>query len=529
MSFDNTQKETDFENCIRTGDQNEVLESPSLIETCVPQKNSPDAHHETPQKISGQLRRFELWLGRVANIETHGAERVLEEDKRPPPLSNSFWIWLGLICNIAALPLGILAAQWGLTISEAAVAVILGSIIGSLLPAYCGTLGSKLGLRAAATSRYSFGLHGSKLICIINLILMLGYNVISAQICGQLLPAAFNYSLSTIIGVVIVSVIAWIVSFFGFAVIHMFEKYSWIIGITLLSVLLAQAAHLIPREAIPFRGHQTPGFTASFISYTTLVTGSCAGWAPIAADYYCHYPAKTPFWKLFVLTVAGLSLPAIYLTIVGHIIGVIIYHNQAHNYRGVYEAHGVGGIVGELYYPTAWSKFSLVMLMLSVIGNTIVNIYSGGLAIQLIGDPFRAVPRFIWSTVTILVTALLAILGRNYLTEIVQNLASILGYITTSFGLILLIEDKWFRRNDGYDLTAWNDRADLPSGLAAVSSMVIAFVSGLSLAARTNWYIGPIATKFGGRGADVALFISIPVTIILYPLLRSVEKKKTGR
>jgi hypothetical protein len=42
---------------------------------------------------------------------------------------------------------------------------------------------------------------------------------------------------------------------------------------------------------------------------------------------------------------------------------------------------GLGGLVGEIYHPDAWSKFNLVLFTFSVLGNDIAISYSSGLSV----------------------------------------------------------------------------------------------------------------------------------------------------
>jgi len=155
-----------------------------------------------------------------------------------------------------------------------------------------------------------------------------------------------------------------------------------------------------------------------------------------------------------------------------------------------YEDHGLGGLLLESYHPTGFSKFCLVLLVFTVIGNNVAVNYSSGLSLQLLGHYFHAVPRFIWSFANALVVAVLAIAGRQHLSLIVSNFVSLLGYWTVSFTLIILIEDQWFRRRSGYDLSAWDIPGKLPLGLAAVAALLVGYCAGGVTGMSQTWYIG---------------------------------------
>ncbi|EXJ54934.1 uncharacterized protein A1O5_12845 [Cladophialophora psammophila CBS 110553] len=476
------------------------------------------------------LSRGEEWLDEKMGVETQGIDRIPEEEKRPPALINTFFMWFSMTCHVGTLPLGVLGPEFGLTLGQSVAAVVVGTILGALCTAYTGTLGPKTGLRQIATSRYSFGFWGAKLCSVLNVVVGGGFAVVNVVITGQMLSAVSDYSMTIAVGCVIVAIVSYVVSVFGFAIIHTFEKYSWIVSFILLCVLIGQAA--------PHVGPNAPGFPASnleiagsWLSFMAICFSSSSGWCSIAADYYCHYPASTKSWKIFFLTLAGITIPTVFVTVIGSCIGNAAILNAYPPYADAYNGHGLGGLLREIYHPLGWSKFCLVILTFSVLGNNIAINYSSGLSIQLLGHYFHAVPRFIWSFLVALVVALLAIAGKDHLSAIVSDFVSLLGYWTISFTLILLIEDQWFRKRsgEGYNLEVWDMPDKLPWGAAAVFSLLAGYLAGGVPGMAQVWYVGAIAAKFGPYGGDVGIYMSGAITLLCYPPLRYWERKKTGR
>jgi NCS1 nucleoside transporter family len=420
----------------------------------------------------------EIWLDEKMGIETQGIDRIPEDKKQPPALSNTFLMWFSMTCHVGTLPLGVLGPEFGLTLSQSVSAIVVGTILGALCTAYTGTLGPKTGLRQIATSRYSFGFWGAKLCSVLNVIVGGGFAVVNVVITGQMLSAVSDFSMTVAVGCVIVAIISYVVSIFGFALIHTFEKYSWIVSFILICVLIGQAA--------PHVGASAPGFgtnlevAGSWLSFMAICFSSSSGWCSIAADYYCNYPASTKSWKIFGLTLAGVTIPTVFVTVIGACIGNAAILNAYPPYADAYDNHGLGGLLREIYHPLGWSKFCLVILTFSVLGNNIAINYSSGLSLQLLGHYFHAIPRFVWSFLVALVVAILAIVGKDHLSNIVSDFVSMLGYWTISFTLILLIEDQWFRKRsgEGYDLEAWDQPSRLPPGFAAVIALLAGYLAG---------------------------------------------------
>jgi purine-cytosine permease-like protein len=72
------------------------------------------------------------------------------------------------------------------------------------------------------------------------------------------------------VGIVIIAVISYIISIFGFKVIHTFEKYSWISTLILLLVLIAQAAPHIDASIPGQDGSSGLGFAGSFLTILAI-------------------------------------------------------------------------------------------------------------------------------------------------------------------------------------------------------------------------------------------------------------------
>jgi purine-cytosine permease-like protein len=198
-------------------------------------------------------------------------------------------------------------------------------------------------------------------------------------------------------------------------------------------------------------------------------------------------------------------------------------------YADAYNNHGLGGLIAVVYHPDGWSKFCLVLLTFSVLGNNIAINYSSGLSLQLLGHYFHAVPRFIWSLLFAIVIAVLAIAGQQHLSNVVSDFVSLLGYWTVSFTTILLLEDRVFRRNRGYDLFAWDQIDKLPWGVAGTSALLAGYCAGGVPGMSQTWYVGPIAAKFGGFGGDVGIYMSGAITAVWYSVARTIELKYVGR
>ncbi|KFY15557.1 hypothetical protein V492_01898 [Pseudogymnoascus sp. VKM F-4246] len=493
-------------------------------------ENSSDAQIRKIRENNVVLRflvSIEKRIDRFANFEAMGVERIPEDKRVPPQKLNMMLFWFSLLCSPTLIQIGMLGPIFGLSVNTSIILTVFATVIGSVVPAFTATLCPPTGLRQIAVARYSLGIWGAKLCSLLNIIVNIGYATISSIVGGELLRAVSGGSLPLVVGIVIIVIIAFIVSFFGFAIIHHYERYAWIVAVILLCALYGQASeHFSP----------TPGFSLATgldyhggcLSYFAIIFGVCCSWCPIAGDYYVHYPVNTNKWLVFGLTYLGLIIPTIFIGILGNYFGGIIATSD--DLAEVYHEGGIGALIPAIMSPpAAWGRFACIVFVLSFLGNVIANIYSSALSIQLLGKHFIAVPRFVWCTFLSLATFALAYGGRNVLEEIINNLLSILGYWTLAFALIMFIEHFWFRpRLGGYDLSAWQDQKRMPWGIAGTGSLLIGI--GFSfLGMAQTWYIAPVAKKIGMYGGDVGDELILASVLITYPILRTLEIKYIGR
>lgn len=90
------------------------------------------------------LREGEEWLDAKLGVETQGIDRIPEDEKRPPSIINTFFIWWTMTLHVGTLPIGFLGPEFGLSLNQSAAAIVVGTILGAMCTAYTGTLGPKV-------------------------------------------------------------------------------------------------------------------------------------------------------------------------------------------------------------------------------------------------------------------------------------------------------------------------------------------------------------------------------------------------
>jgi len=175
-----------------------------------------------------------------------------------------------------------------------------------------------------------------------------------------------------------------------------------------------------------------------------------------------------------------------------------------------------------------FGKFCGVIIALGLISNNIPGTYSAALGFQIMGRRLAYLPRWFWVCVGVVIYTACALGGRNSLFDIFENFLALMGYWVTIYLVIVIEEDLIFRRNKGYDWTAWADPSQLPLGLAALAAFLIGW-AGAIISMDQTWFVGPLAIKIGEYGGDLGIWVGSGWAMIVYPPLRWLELKKIGR
>jgi purine-cytosine permease-like protein len=216
---------------------------------------------------------------------------------------------------------------------------------------------------------------------------------------------------------------------------------------------------------------------ANRLSFFSLALSCPIAWAPAGADFYVYYPPNTLRWKTFLMSFVGLGLAIIVTLLLGVGLGsavdVVPEWSDAYNITP-------GNLIEPSYLPVnGFGKFCAVVVALGVISNNVPGTYSAALSFQMLGRYGLAVPRTIWTCVGVIIYTACALGGRNSLFDIFENFLPLMGYWIVIWLTIVIQEDLIFRRNKPYDWEAWNDRRELPWGIAALTAFLIGWVGAI--------------------------------------------------
>ncbi|KAG1827540.1 permease for cytosine/purines, uracil, thiamine, allantoin-domain-containing protein [Suillus subaureus] len=461
----------------------------------------------------------------ASGIEARGVERMPENQRESKNAWNNILMWWSVNTVFDIIPIGVLAqSTFTLSFGNAVATILCFGTLGAIATAFVATLGPITGLRTMVITRFSSGYLGCTIYSVLNILTQFGFATTTVILGGQTLSNINPGTLPSVVGIIIIGVCSLIPCVVGYNMVHVYERYAWII--TLISMLFlwglgGKAGYDInAQKPLEDTGH---ALSADILSFGGIVFGLFTGWAPVAADFNCRLPADTPPMRVFLLTFFGLFIPICFVGILGAALMTITDPAYVAAFRG----GSTGGLVAQVLSPLGhFGQFILVLLALSLIANNIPNTYSAGLSMQALGRPFAIIPRFFWVLLTFVVYTAAGIAGHEHFITILSNFLRILSDWTAFFIVIVAEEHFIFRRKNGplggYNLDDYDTPSKLPVGVAGILAGcfgVAGAVIGMSQA-------GPLGEMVG---AEIGFELAAAFSAVTYFPLRALEIRLTGR
>ncbi|GEQ71827.1 hypothetical protein JCM33374_g5513 [Metschnikowia sp. JCM 33374] len=491
-------------------------------------------------------------------VEVTGIERISpyrRSQNKLRQLVTVTGLWFsacGGLSSMSSFYLGPLL--FGLGLKKTLIAGMVGQFVGCFVAAYCSLMGPRSGCRQMVTARFLFGWWMVKLVAIASIMGVMGWSVVNCIVGGQILNHVSEGKVPLVVSIVIIGVSSLFISIAG---IRFLLRVEALLSIPVMGAFLtlyivsANKYQYLSWADSPDEDYATlKGNTFSFFALCYSITST---WGSIASDYYILFPQDTPDVQIFTLTFLGTFLPTSFVGVAAILIGNIALNHEP--WAQAYESLGMGGLLGAAFEPWgAGGKFLLVLIFLSLISNNILNTYSAVFGMQIIGLPLARVPRWLWSLLLTGLYVALAIIGRYKFAAILGNFLPMLGYWLSIYFMLLLEENTIFRtkrfrylftkefedadsdtssltggENCNYNFIIWNTQGKLTQGFAATVSFMCG-AAGAAVGMSQTYWVGPLAKKVGGTyGGDIAMWLCMAFSGVVYPWLRYMELKKFGR
>ena len=148
----------------------------------------------------------------------------------------------------------------------------------------------------------------TNIVAVFNVLACVGWSAVNVIVGAQLLHAV-NGSVPGYAGIIIIAAATFLITLFGYKVVHLYEFWSWIPCFIIFLIVLGEFAHSGAFVNIPMGAGAAEA--GGVLSFASSVFGFATGWTSYAADYTVYQPVGSSRVKVFLWTWAGIDLPAL--------------------------------------------------------------------------------------------------------------------------------------------------------------------------------------------------------------------------
>jgi NCS1 nucleoside transporter family len=430
-------------------------------------------------------------------------------------------IWFVGNAELVSFATGPIGISLGLNFAWTAVAIVVGTLLGTLFMAFHSAQGPKLGLSQMIQSRAQFGYYGALLPIIAVLFVTIGYGVFDTVLGGEVFNATIRSSTKT--SYVLFVVLALLLTVFGYRLIHRFSRWASVLYMAnfgLFTVIALANIHLASGQLSLSGGTFQWG---PFLIVLGVLMSYNLTWAPYVSDYSRYLPADKSTSSTFTWTYWGAAIGTIWPATIGAFVGA------AHP-----NLSPVGAIktVADTLFQS-WGAWTVLLMAPTLVVAAAFGVYTAGLsslAAVDVGKRVRsgaAIRVLAMSCVAAAMLAVTLLIPEDFLSSYNAFLLLALYFLIpwTAVNLVdffLVRKGQYsirqiFNPAGLYGRWGWRGLVSYLIGLA----VMIPFFS-------TTIFTGPVANAVGG--GDLSPFVGFPVAAVLYYLLsRSLDVEAESR
>ena len=441
---------------------------------------------------------------RIGGVEVRSIDYVPLNERHGKVWSQGP-LWFMSNAQIATLAVGTLSAFAGGNLVWSLIAIVAGVLVGTFFMAFHSAQGPQLGLPQMIQSRPQFGYMGALLVWAFAYLQYAGFNIFNSILAGNALQTTVHGSAK--LWIVVATVLAAVIALVGYDLIHGVERWLTLGFLVIFGVLTITVLTLsYPAGSLDLGGFKATPFLVQF----GAVAGYQISWAIYVSDYSRYLPPNVTVRKTFFWTYWGSALGAIWLMCLGAALAAW----AGDKFDTIASLNSAGD-----HFFSGFGAIALVFSTLGLISVTALNMYGGSLTLISAIDSFAMVrPTARVRIVTIAITAALSLLpalliGENFLTNFEDFLLLVL-YLFIPWTAVNLVDYYIVRRGHYAIAEIFN-----PHGLygrwgwRGITAYLVGFAAMLPFFA-TSKYTGFVANAL--NGADISLFIGLPVAGILY-------------
>ena len=280
-------------------------------------------------------------------VETHGIAPIAEDQRYGTP-GRLFTVWFAPQVNMTGVFTGTLAIVLGLGFWLGLLAMVIGTVLGSLVVGYLSTWGPRTGTGQLPNSRMAFG-GGVVVPAVLQWLSSIAWDALVGLFGGEALAVLLGIPFW--MAVLIVLAVQGVVGFFGYELIH---RVQAVLTVVLFMTFVVFAVKLVGGTPGRHAG-ECPGadLAGAFVLEVTIAFSLAVSWASYSADFSRYLPADSSRARVFGFTFAGIVSAYIFVQGIGIAAADVIGEHTA---EGVRSVMGGGLLGGSRCWSSRWPR-----------------------------------------------------------------------------------------------------------------------------------------------------------------------------
>src|SRR5579862_8977779 len=419
---------------------------------------------------------------RPLQIEMNGINVISESERKGHP-RDLFWPWFAANISVLGISYGAFVLGFGISFWQALIVGVVGIVLSFLACGFIAVAGKRGSTPTMVLSRAAFGVNGNKLPTVISWLLTVGWETVLV-ILATLASATVFHRLgwgggdgTKVVALIIVVALTIFGGVMGFDLIMRMQTWITLVTGIFTVVFIALVADKVHWHAVSaIKGGTTQDLIGALVF---TMTGFGLGWVNAAADYSRYLPRRSSGAGVIGWTTFASSVAPIFLLVFG-----LLLAGSSSSLSSAIGADPIGALTTLL--PTWFLVPFAIVAVLGLIGGSVLDIYSSGLAMLTLGV---RIPRYaaalIDGTVMTAGTIYVVFFTTNFIGQFEGFLITLGVPLAAWCGVMLAdialrrsayAEADLFTSGGRYGMVRW-----LPAGL-----LVLGSVLGFGLVVNTN-------------------------------------------
>jgi nucleobase:cation symporter-1, NCS1 family len=325
---------------------------------------------------------------RPLQIEMNGINVISESERKGRP-RDLFWPWFAANISVLGLSYGAFVLGFGISFWQALIVSAVGIVLSFLACGFISVAGKRGSAPTMVLSRAAFGVNGNKLPAAISWVLTVGWETVLVILATLATATVFRQlgwgggNGTKVIALIIVVGLTISAGVLGFDLIMRLQTVITIVTGLATVVFIALVADHVHWHTVS--GIHSGSAQAVVGALVFVMTGFGLGWVNVAADYSRYLPRRSSGSGVVWWTTFASSIAPIFLVVFG-----LLLAGSSSSLNSAIQADPIGALATLL--PTWFLVPFAIVAVLGLIGGSVLDIYSSGLALLTLGV---RVPRYV--------------------------------------------------------------------------------------------------------------------------------------